>query len=62
MAWKTGSRTFSLSNELLAQYGVTRWMKRRVLARLEKAGKIEIRQCGKRAPIVTLLANRPSRP
>jgi hypothetical protein len=56
MAWKTRSQTFSLSNETLAQYGVSRWTKRRVLARLERAGLIKIQQRGHHAVTVTMLS------
>jgi hypothetical protein len=56
MAWKTRSQTFPLFNEMLAQYGVSRWTKRRVLARLERAGLIEIRQRGHQAVTVTMLS------
>jgi hypothetical protein len=54
MVWKTKDRTFPLSNELCARYGVTKWAKRRALARLEKAGLVEIQQTGHRAAVVTL--------
>ena len=55
MAWKTKSTTFSLSNVMLARYGVSREMKRRVLERLEASGLIKIERRRKRNPIVTLL-------
>jgi hypothetical protein len=54
MAWKTKSATFPLSNELLARYGVSRWVKYRTLARLEKAGKLKIQRRGKQALVITL--------
>ena len=54
-AWKTRSSTFPLSNELLRPYGVARWSKYRVLARLEKAGLIRIQRQHKKAPVITLL-------
>jgi len=53
---KTGHLTFSLSNEELAQYGVTRWTKNRVLARLVREGKIEIVQQGHQSVTVKLRA------
>jgi hypothetical protein len=50
------SRTdLCVSNELVAQFGVTRWSKYRALAHLEHAGLIAIKQTGKSAPRVTLL-------
>lgn len=55
MAWKTKSTTFALSNVMLAQYGVNREMKRRVLEKLEASGRIKIERRWKRNPIVTLL-------
>jgi hypothetical protein len=55
MAWKTKSTTFPLSNTLLARYGVDRKAKYRVLANLEKAGRIKIQRRNKQAPLVTLL-------
>jgi hypothetical protein len=55
MAWKTKSTTFTLSNIMLAQYGVSREMKRRVLEKLEASGRIKIERRRKRNPIVTLL-------
>jgi hypothetical protein len=50
MAWKTKSATFPLPNGLLAQYGVGRWTKNRVLARLEREGKIEVGRHGIASP------------
>jgi hypothetical protein len=55
MAWKTKSTTFPLSNAILARYGVSREMKRRVLEKLEAFGQIKIERRWKRNPIVTLL-------
>jgi hypothetical protein len=55
LAWKTKSTTFPLSNMLLAPYGVDRKTKYRILANLEKAGRIKIQRCHKHAPLVTLL-------
>src|SRR5262245_37265834 len=37
LAWKNKSLTFPVSNAPLARYGIRRWMKYRVLARLEAA-------------------------
>jgi hypothetical protein len=55
MAWKAKSWTFPLSNTLLTQYGVARETKRRILTKLEAAGRIKIEHRHKRAPIVTLI-------
>ena len=55
MAWKTKDRTFPLSNELCARYGVSRWAKYRALARLKNAGMIATQQLGRQAITVTLL-------
>jgi hypothetical protein len=56
MAWKTKSQTFPFSNALLTKYGIDRQIKYRVLANLEKSGKIQIERRGDgKAPIITLL-------
>jgi hypothetical protein len=55
LTWKTKSPTFVLSNDYLKRYGVNREAKRRVLARLEKAGVIKVQRQGLRSPLVTLL-------
>jgi len=55
MAWKAKSTTFPLSNMLLARYGVTRYTKYRILANLEKAGRIKTQRRHKQAMLVTLL-------
>lgn len=55
MAWKNRATTFSLSNMILARYGVSREMKRRMLKKLEAAGLIEVKRRHGRAPIVTLV-------
>jgi hypothetical protein len=56
MLWKTKSTTFPLSNTLLARYGVNRYTKYRMLAHLEKAGRIKIQHHNKQALLVTLIA------
>jgi hypothetical protein len=61
MAWKTKSTTFPLSNVMLARYGVSREMKRRVLEKLEASGRIKIERRWKRNPIVTLLTIKNSK-
>ena len=60
-AWKTKSTTFPLSNVMLARYGVSREMKRRVLEKLEASGRIKIERRWKRNPIVTLLTIKNSK-
>jgi hypothetical protein len=55
LAWKTKSPTFVLSNDHLKRYGVSREVKYRVLAQLEKAGIIQVVRPGRRAPLITLL-------
>jgi hypothetical protein len=55
MAWRTKSTTFPLFNILLARYGVDRRTKYRILANLEKAGRIKTQRRNKQAPLVTLL-------
>jgi hypothetical protein len=55
MAWKTKSASFPLSNTLLARYCVGRKTKYRILANLEKAGRIKTERRNKQAPLVTLL-------
>jgi hypothetical protein len=55
LAWKAKSSTFILSNDRLKQYGVSREVKCRALARLERAGVIRVERRGRHAPIVTLL-------
>jgi hypothetical protein len=52
---RKSQRDLSVSNELVAQFGVTRWSKYRALAQLKRAGLIAIKQTGKSAPRVTLL-------
>jgi hypothetical protein len=61
MAWKTKSTTFPLSNIMLARYGVSREMKRRVLEKLEASGRVKIERRWKRNPIVTLLTIKNSK-
>ena len=54
-AWKTKSRTFPLSNDVLRGCGISRYVKRHTLQQLEAAGLITLKQLPGRAPIVTLL-------
>jgi hypothetical protein len=54
-AFRTGSQTFEMSNDLPMVHGVGRMAKLRSLARFERAGVIQIEHRGRKAPIVTLL-------
>jgi hypothetical protein len=54
-AWKENSPTFPLTNTTLAHFGIGREVKRRVLEKLEAAGRIKVKRRSTRAPIVTLL-------
>jgi hypothetical protein len=55
LAWKTKSRTFTVSNSALTQYGISRKTKWRALESLETAGLISIERFENKAPIVTLI-------
>jgi hypothetical protein len=55
LSWKAKGEAFQLSNEMLQRYGVGRKTKYRVLACLERAGRIQVRRQNKQAPYVTLL-------
>jgi hypothetical protein len=55
LSWKAKGEGFLLSNETLRPYGVGRKTKYRVLACLERAGRIHVRRQNKQAPYVTLL-------
>jgi hypothetical protein len=61
MAWKTKSPTFPLPNVMLTRYGISREIKRRVLTKLEAAGRIKIERRYKQSPLVTLLAGSNSK-
>jgi hypothetical protein len=52
--------SFPFSNYEAAPWGISRQTKYKTLAALEKAGLIEIKQEGHRAPIVTLHEAKPS--
>lgn len=58
LSWKAEGEAFLLSNETLRRYGVGRKTKYRVLACLERAGRIQVRRQNKQAPYVTLLIGR----
>jgi len=62
MMWKTRSSTFSLSNALLARYGVTRNTKYGTLMKLEKVGQIRVERCNKQSLTVTVLDLPPGVP
>jgi DNA-binding transcriptional ArsR family regulator len=53
--WAELSRTVVLPSQTLAAAGVSRQVKYRALARLERAGLIKVEKRGKRSPLVTLL-------
>jgi hypothetical protein len=53
--WSQKKSTIVLSNARLAQWGVTRPLKRRALAQLEKAGLIRVTRRGLKSPEITLL-------
>jgi hypothetical protein len=55
-ARKTKSNTVAMSNEALAQYGISRYTKRRALRQLEAAGLVAIKHLPGKAMIVTLLS------
>jgi hypothetical protein len=53
--WAERRRTIVLGNQALADLGVDRKTKYRVLRRLERAGRISIERHSLRSPSVTLL-------
>jgi hypothetical protein len=55
IAWKTRRTTFTLSNEALARYGISRKIKLKALEALEVAGLIKVDRTSGRASIVTLI-------
>jgi hypothetical protein len=54
-SWKTGSRSITLSNGVLAAEGITRWTKWRALRELEQLGLVGVERRQRRAPRVTVL-------
>jgi len=56
LAWKNKSATFPLSNTIVARYGVSREIKRRMLKKLETAGLIKVEWRPSKSPIVTLMS------
>jgi hypothetical protein len=53
--YEAEGKPFPLSNVLAARYGVSRWSKRRALARWSKTGLISLRQKGREAVEVKML-------
>jgi hypothetical protein len=53
-AWRTRKKTSVVSNEALATFGVSRYVKYSTLRQLEKAKLITVRRQGFKAPIVTI--------
>jgi hypothetical protein len=51
-AWKANGKPFTLPNKRVAQYGVGRGVKPRVLAKLEAAGVIRVKREGRKAPTI----------
>lgn len=54
-SWKTGSRSITLSNGVLAAEGITRWTKWRALRELERLGLVGVERRPRKAPRVTVL-------
>jgi hypothetical protein len=54
-SWKTGSRSITLSNGVLAAEGITRWTKWRALRELERLGLVGVERRQRKAPRVTVL-------
>jgi hypothetical protein len=53
-AWRTGSRTIKLANEVLERKGVDRKRKSVALQQLREAGLIGVEERPKKSPIVTV--------
>jgi hypothetical protein len=51
----TGKSTINVPNGVLAKYGVSREIKRRVLGELEAVGLITVDQRPRKTPVVTML-------
>jgi hypothetical protein len=54
-SWRASSATFAVPNGRLKTLGVSREIKRRVLADLERAGLISVDRSPRRSPTVTLI-------
>ncbi len=52
--WKDGGKSITLSNIVLAEWGLTKWQKWRALAELERLGLVEVVRKPRQAPVVTL--------
>jgi hypothetical protein len=57
LAWKAKSNTFTVSNEQLLAFNVSRYAKYRALRELEEARLIQVVRDGAKSPVVTLLYN-----
>ena len=55
LSWKRESATVTLSNEVLKEWGVSRWRKSEALKELEAKKLVRVESAGKKAPRVTLL-------
>ena len=53
--WKDKKATIELPNGSLAGMGVSRWVKGRAVARLERAGSIQVKRIPRKSTQVTLL-------
>ena len=58
LIWDKKSLTISLPNAMLQRFGVSRWVKYRVLRDLERAGHIRLGRQGKRSLTITVLMKR----
>jgi DNA-binding FadR family transcriptional regulator len=54
LAWQAKGQPFPFTNEALKKYGVSRNVKRKVLAALEAEGLIKVERSRTRSPIVTV--------
>jgi hypothetical protein len=53
--WKNLHQPVKLTNEALAELGVSRYDKRRALPQLERAGLVKVKRANRQAPVVTPL-------
>ena len=53
--WRTGKTTIDLPNKMLAEMGVSRWVKYRAIDRLEQAGWIQVSRPIRKTMQITLL-------
>jgi hypothetical protein len=54
LAWQAKGQPFPFTNGVLKKYGVSRDVKREVLAALEAEGLIKVERCHTRSPVVTV--------